>query len=178
VERKSSKRFVPSFPASPVWDEEWPGEQPGDAPPEESPLPMPSPQATMGTCEVWCISPEGYECRLEMPVDGAGGMAAVIVELEAMGFTPRQPKIKPAPRPQHQQLKPQHQQLKPQHQQLKPQHQQPIPPPPQTEPSPPWCDEHGCLFKLFRKNGRRWWAHYDEAGGRWCNSPIPVRDGE
>ena len=163
VERKSSKRFVPSFPASPAWDEEWPGESPGDAPPEESPLPVPSPQVTMGTCEVWCISPEGYECRLEMPVDGAGGMAAVIVELEAMGFTPRQPKIKPPQRPQHQQPRAPS--------------QQPIPTPPRTEPSPPWCDDHGCAFKLFRKNGRRWWAHYDEASGRWCNSPIPVRDG-
>ncbi len=171
MERKSSKRFVPSFPASPAWDEEWPGEQPGDASPEESPLPVPSPQVTMGTCEVWCISPEGYECRLEMPVDGAGGMAAVIVELEAMGFTPRQPKIKPAQRSQPQQPRSQPQRPRPQS-------QQPIPPPPQTEPSPPWCDEHGCSFKLFRKNGRRWWAHYDEAGGRWCNSPIPVRDGE
>ncbi len=164
VERKSSKRFVPSFPASPGWGEEWPGEQPGDALPAESPLPMPGPQVTMGTCEVWCISPEGYECRLEMPVDGAGGMAAVIVELEAMGFTPRQTKTKPTSRPQPQQLRSQP--------------QQPIPPPPQSAPSPPWCDDHGCAFKLFRKNGRRWWAHYDEASGRWCNSPIPVRGGE
>ena len=161
MERKSSKRFVPSFPASPAWDEAWPGESPGDAQPEESPLPVPGTQVTMGTCEVWCISPEGYECRLEMPVDGAGGMAAVIVELEAMGFTPRQPKIKPAQRPQR----------------PRPQSQQSPPPPPQTEPSPPWCDDHGCAFKLFRKNGRQWWAHYDEASGRWCNSPIPVRGG-
>ena len=166
VERKSSKRFVPSSPAPPDWDEEWPGEEPNgpvDAFQGELPPPMPAPQVTMGTCEIWCISPEGYECRLEMPVDGAGGMAAVLTELEAMGFTPRQPKIKPAP------------QQRPQPQ-AQPQ-QQYIPPPPQAEPSPPWCDDHGCHFKLFRKNGRSWWAHYDEAGGRWCNSPIPVRGG-
>lgn len=158
VERKSSKRFVPSIPEPPGWDEEWRGEQPVDGLQEEPPFPMPTQQVTMGTCEVWCISPEGYECRLEMPVDGAGGMAAVLTELEAMGFTSRQPKIKPASQPRPQ-----------------PQH---IPPPPQTEPGPPWCDDHGCSFKLFRKNSRRWWAHYDEASGRWCNSPIPVRGGE
>ena len=157
VERKSSKRFVPSIPAPSGWDEEWHGQNPIDALHEEPPLPMPTQQVTMGTCEIWCISPEGYECRLEMPVDGAGGMAAVLTELEAMGFTPRQPKIKPAPQPQP---------------------QQPIPPLPQTEPGPLWCDDHGCSFKLFRKNDRSWWAHYDEAGGRWCNSPIPVRGRE
>ena len=171
VERKSSKRFVPSIPAPPEWDEDWQAEEPeGPVEPISAlqedfaqPMPAAAAQMTMGTCEIWCISPEGYECRLEMPVDGAGGMAAVLTELEAMGFTPCQPETKPAP------------QQRPQPPQQPQQQQYNIPPPPQTEPTPPWCDDHGCQFKLFRKNGRSWWAHYDENGGRWCNSPLPVR---
>ena len=170
MERKSSQRFVPSLPAPPAWDEEWPDDERVQEVQEvyaDAPAPVPTPQVTLGTCEIWCISPEGYECRLEMPVDGAGGMAAVLVELEAMGFTPRQPKAKPVSQPRQQ----------PQRQQQPQPQQRHIPAPPPTDPSPLWCDDHGCEFKLFRKNDRSWWAHYDEAGGRWCNSPLPVRGG-
>ena len=100
-----------------------------------------------GRCEVWCQSPEGFECRLEMPVSGVDGMVALLGELEAAGFAPRQQKPKSTARSQ-----------------------------PTEHSTPPWCERHDCRFKLYRKNDKTWWAHLIEETGEWCNYRTPSRE--
>lgn len=109
--------------------------------------------STVGVCEVWCQSPEGFECRIELPVDSVNAVAEVLRELEEAGFTPRTAKVSPTPR------------VQPTARSF-----------PTEDSSPPWCERHECRFKLYRKNDKTWWAHLVESTGEWCNHRASARD--
>lgn len=40
--------------------------------------------SAVGVCEVWCQSPEGFECRIELPVDSVAAVAGVLRELREL----------------------------------------------------------------------------------------------
>ena len=112
------------------------------------------PHSMIRSCSVCCVSPEGYECKLDLVVDGVDDLARVMRELSRSGFLPGtiEEKLVPAVFPKSGEK----------------------PRIPRGNGAPPWCEDHDCSFRLFTKNGRRWWAHYHQGSGRWCNSTIPV----
>ncbi len=124
-----------------------------------------------GVCEIWCSSPEGFAVRLQLPIADVADVVALVAQLELAGFTPHQMNRDPslpgipaagaagrtAPRVAAREVS-----------------RDRSPAPRATESDPPWCERHGRSFRLFRKDGRAWWAHPVEDTGGWCNSQIPA----
>ncbi len=155
MERKISKRFVKtSKDTRNIVSTREAGESELDPHDQGEPFRPAVPNSIVRSCSVCCVSPEGYECRLDLVVDGVDDLARVTRELSRSGFLPgtAEEKLVPVAFPKSGEK----------------------PRIPQGNGAPPWCENHDCSFKLFTKNGRSWWAHYHQDSGRWCNSQIPV----